>query len=289
MLTDRNSSIAVRVERTRARANVRGLGKPDACRLDYALRTEDMIEGDALVTSGTDGVFPRGLPVGRVTQLERNAARAVPGRARRPRGGRDAARGGARRSPPGSGRRRVLPAAYAPGKRREAARPRRSSRCSSRRCRPRSCAGSAAARSRVALLAACVVYLGLHGGNVDGSVAAAGIGYVLDLMAGTPKGLMTFLAVLLFVVVRAVSAAVDVRGRGAFVLLSGAGALFLSLGATHPPAQHDRARRPRPGAAARPAHAPRGAPHRRSLAPVVLVGLQRIDALFHREEPGLLR
>lgn len=84
VLTDRNSSIAVRVERTRARANVRGLGKPDAAKLEYALRTEDMIEGDALVTAGTDGVFPRGIPVGKVTHLERSAhglfqeARVVP-------------------------------------------------------------------------------------------------------------------------------------------------------------------------------------------------------------------
>ncbi|HEX9400773.1 MAG TPA: rod shape-determining protein MreC [Anaeromyxobacter sp.] len=84
VLTDLNSSIAVRVERTRARANVRGLGKPELCRLDYALRIEDMIEGDPLVTSGTDGVFPRGLPVGKVTQLERKQhglfqdARVVP-------------------------------------------------------------------------------------------------------------------------------------------------------------------------------------------------------------------
>jgi rod shape-determining protein MreC len=73
VLSDRNSSVAVRVERTRARANVRGLGKPDACRLDYALRTEDIIEGDLLVTSGTDGVFPRGLPVGKIAQLRRSA------------------------------------------------------------------------------------------------------------------------------------------------------------------------------------------------------------------------
>ena len=71
VLTDRNSSVAARVDRTRARANVRGLGKPDAARLDFALRTEDMIEGDQLVTSGTDGVFPRGLPIGKVTQLDR--------------------------------------------------------------------------------------------------------------------------------------------------------------------------------------------------------------------------
>jgi rod shape-determining protein MreC len=84
VLTDVNSVVAVRVERTRARANVRGLGKPDLSRLDYALRTEDIIEGDRLVTSGTDGVFPRGLPVGKVTQLDRQGhglfqdARVVP-------------------------------------------------------------------------------------------------------------------------------------------------------------------------------------------------------------------
>jgi rod shape-determining protein MreC len=71
VLTDANSSIGVRVDRTRARANVRGTGKPDLCRLDYALRAEDIIEGDPVVTAGTDGVFPRGLAVGKVTRLER--------------------------------------------------------------------------------------------------------------------------------------------------------------------------------------------------------------------------
>ncbi len=84
VLNDLNSSIAVRVDRTRTRANVRGLGKPDGAKLEYALRTEDMIEGDLLVTSGTDGVFPRGIPVGKVTQLKRTGhglfqeARVVP-------------------------------------------------------------------------------------------------------------------------------------------------------------------------------------------------------------------
>jgi rod shape-determining protein MreC len=72
LLSDRNSSIAVRVERSRARANVRGTGSPDTCRLEYALRSDDMVEGDVLVTSGTDGVFPRGLPVGSLVGLKRS-------------------------------------------------------------------------------------------------------------------------------------------------------------------------------------------------------------------------
>jgi rod shape-determining protein MreC len=73
VLTDRNSSIAARVDRTRARGNVRGMGRPGACKLDYALRTDDVVEGDLLVTSGTDGVFPRGIPVGKVSRLSKIA------------------------------------------------------------------------------------------------------------------------------------------------------------------------------------------------------------------------
>jgi rod shape-determining protein MreC len=84
LLSDRNSSIAVRIERSRARANVRGQGAPGPCRLEYALRSDDLIEGDLLLTSGTDGVFPRGLPVGQVTRVKRGgfglyqAAEVVP-------------------------------------------------------------------------------------------------------------------------------------------------------------------------------------------------------------------
>jgi rod shape-determining protein MreC len=73
LLVDRNSSVAVRVERSRARANVRGQGAPGPCRLDYALRSDDMAEGDLVVTSGTDGVFPRGLPVGRIARVKRTS------------------------------------------------------------------------------------------------------------------------------------------------------------------------------------------------------------------------
>ncbi len=139
----------------------------------------------------------------------------------------------------------------------------------------------------LALLAACVVYLGLHGGNVDGSVAAAGVGYVMDLMAGSPKGLMTFLAVLLFLLVRAVSAAVDVRSRAAFAALSGLGSIFVSLGAlllTRYTAPAEAA----PGATLLPRMLLEGV-LTAALSPLILVGLRRVDAVFHREETGLLR
>ncbi len=138
----------------------------------------------------------------------------------------------------------------------------------------------------LSLLAACVVYLSMHGGNVDGCVGSAGIGYVLDLMTGSPKGLMTFLAVLLFVVARSVSSSVDVRGRAAFGLLSGAGSLFLSVGAlilTRITGPAESA----PGANLLPRML-LDAILTGVLSPVLLVGLRRVDALFHREEPGLL-
>jgi hypothetical protein len=139
----------------------------------------------------------------------------------------------------------------------------------------------------LALPVACLVYLGLNGGNVDGSVAAAGIGYVLDLFAGTPKGLLTFMAVLVFLVVRAVSAAVDVRSRSAFALLSGGGAFLLSLGAmilTRSTAAAEAG----PGLTLLPRMLGEAA-LTGVLAPFVLPGLRRLDGLFHREEPGLLR
>ncbi len=139
----------------------------------------------------------------------------------------------------------------------------------------------------LALPAACVVYVALHGGNVDGSISAAGVGYVMDLMGGAPKGLMTFLAVALFLAVRATSAAVDVRSRSGFALLSGFAALFLSIGAllltryTAPPEAA-------PGAILLPRMLGE-AVLTGALSPLVLAGLRRIDGLFHREEPGLLR
>ncbi|MHB8418207.1 MAG: rod shape-determining protein MreC [Myxococcales bacterium] len=74
LLVDPESRLAVRAARTRARATVSGTGSDRRCRLDFALRADDFEEGDALLTSGTDDIYPPGLPVGKVVGLSRKGA-----------------------------------------------------------------------------------------------------------------------------------------------------------------------------------------------------------------------
>jgi cell shape-determining protein MreD len=137
------------------------------------------------------------------------------------------------------------------------------------------------------ILAACVVYVALNGGNVDGAVASAGVGYVLDIVSGSPKGLMTFLAVLLFVGVRAVGGAVDVRSRAAFAALSGVAAFAMSLGALIL-TRYTVAPEAQPGAALLPRMLLE-AVVTAAASPLVLAGMRRMDGWFHSDEPGLLR
>lgn len=61
---DPNSRTSVRVQRSRARATAAGVGGDKNLVLENLLRTEDVKDGDLIVTAGTDGVFPPGLPVG---------------------------------------------------------------------------------------------------------------------------------------------------------------------------------------------------------------------------------
>jgi rod shape-determining protein MreC len=70
LVSDHNSGVDALVQRTRARGIVQGT--VDAgCALKYVKRTEDVQVGDALVTSGLDGIFPKGLPVGRVVSIDK--------------------------------------------------------------------------------------------------------------------------------------------------------------------------------------------------------------------------
>lgn len=75
MLIDRDQAIPVLNTRTGVRSVVYGQPGPDGDGLDlrYTLANADIVEGDLLTTSGVDGVYPPGLPVGRITRVERRA------------------------------------------------------------------------------------------------------------------------------------------------------------------------------------------------------------------------
>lgn len=70
LVTDASSAIAALVQRTRTRGVARGRGAEMS--LDYALRDADIERDDLLVTSGMGGVFPKGLPLGRISLVERD-------------------------------------------------------------------------------------------------------------------------------------------------------------------------------------------------------------------------
>jgi rod shape-determining protein MreC len=70
LLTDPNSGIDVLVQRTRSRGIVSGSLETGTI-LKYVKRSEDIQEGDRLITSGTDGVFPKGMIVGTVIKVRK--------------------------------------------------------------------------------------------------------------------------------------------------------------------------------------------------------------------------
>ena len=70
LLTDANSGVDVLVQRTRARGIVSG-SLDNGTTLKYVKRSEDIQEGDRLVTSGLDGIFPKGIMVGTAIKVRK--------------------------------------------------------------------------------------------------------------------------------------------------------------------------------------------------------------------------
>jgi len=125
---------------------------------------------------------------------------------------------------------------------------------------------------------ALLVHLSLTVELVEGAVAAAAVGYVLDVASGGTKGLLTSLAVATFLAVRIIRLAVDVRGRAGFAALCGlaafglsAGAVALSRSVTPPELRPVWSLVPRIALAALLTGL---------LAPLLLWGLRRLDGLF---------
>jgi len=74
LITDREQVVPVQVVRNGLRAVVFGVGYDGALDLRFMPVNADIENGDVLVTSGIDGVYPAGLPVAVVSNIERNAA-----------------------------------------------------------------------------------------------------------------------------------------------------------------------------------------------------------------------
>jgi len=71
LLTDPSGRIAVVGRDNRAAGVVYGMGADEKLMVKYVGLTSTIEPGEILVTSGMDGVYPKGLPVARVTRVKR--------------------------------------------------------------------------------------------------------------------------------------------------------------------------------------------------------------------------
>lgn len=69
-LLDSSSAIDSLLQRNRVRGVVEGLGSQQLA-MKYLRRTDDVQEGDLVVSSGIGGLFPKGLTIGKVTSVRK--------------------------------------------------------------------------------------------------------------------------------------------------------------------------------------------------------------------------
>ncbi len=72
LLTDYNSNIDAEIQDSRYRGILQG-GGVMGCTLKYVERTEELKSGDLIVTSGIGGIFPKGIPLGTVVNVEKTS------------------------------------------------------------------------------------------------------------------------------------------------------------------------------------------------------------------------
>ena len=78
LIIDRDAAVGVMIERSRVAGVVTGIGsatdlgfRAGLIQLDYVPGSADVKRGDRVVTSGIDGIYPKGLPVGEIQSAER--------------------------------------------------------------------------------------------------------------------------------------------------------------------------------------------------------------------------
>jgi rod shape-determining protein MreC len=70
LLIDRNAAAGALVGRSRAQGVVMGTGET-RLRMDYVSTSSDVVVGDTVVTSGIDGIYPKGLVIGKIDSIDK--------------------------------------------------------------------------------------------------------------------------------------------------------------------------------------------------------------------------
>jgi len=73
LVTDKDEAVPVEIVRTGLRSVIYGTPKGDLLELRFVPISADVQVGDELVTSGLDGVYPQGLPVAKVSRVDKLA------------------------------------------------------------------------------------------------------------------------------------------------------------------------------------------------------------------------
>ena len=69
VLTDNFSTIDAMVQRSRVRGVI--VGKRGSCVMQYLEKTDDVQNGDLIITTGLDNIFPKGTPIGHVIKVQK--------------------------------------------------------------------------------------------------------------------------------------------------------------------------------------------------------------------------
>lgn len=71
LLIDRNAAAGALIERSRAGGMVVGLESDPPLRMELVANLADVKDGDSVIASGVDGIYPKGFLIGRVERSER--------------------------------------------------------------------------------------------------------------------------------------------------------------------------------------------------------------------------
>lgn len=77
LLTDINFSAAARLQESRTEGIVSGTGFR-TCQLKYIPYDEELHEGDVVITSGLDSLFPEGIPIGFISKVSKRESGLFP-------------------------------------------------------------------------------------------------------------------------------------------------------------------------------------------------------------------